>query len=261
MLVRLSPHEVHIWMADVQQVPARMMESYLQLMDQPERDRNTRYKTKDLRNLDCITRALLRSTLSSYIAKDPADWVFNVGPFGKPAIVGSAPELFFNLSHTSRYVVCAVSTLPGIGIDIENSARQVQVLQLAKRFFSAQEYRDLSNLPEEEQRERFFDLWTLKESYIKARGEGISLGLDKFSFELQPDAKIRICCDKELGDTPEYWRFSLSQPSGDHRMALAIKMGDKTTDLQLKQFITVPLQDTTGYSGFLSMSGSRNRTL
>ncbi len=269
--VQLLDNEVHIWRTDVQQVSVELIERYRQLMSGAELERNQRYRFEKSRHCDCVTRALARTVLSHYADIAPADWTFIKGEHGKPEISpGLAPALRFNLSHTDRFVVCAVTRTLDIGIDIENTQRKNQVLDIADHFFSKQEVSDLFALPKERQSDRFFDYWTLKEAYMKASGEGISLGLGNFSFHLNDDVnnsqKIGISFGEKIADNAEDWRFWLFRPAQDHRMGLALKTsqlkGGELKDRELDNrelnnkdlnsreepvvrfFQTVPLQNT-----------------
>jgi len=86
-------------------------------------------------------RALCRLALSHYTGVDPATWVFTAGKYGKPAI--ARPAAFraarFNLSHTDGLIVCAVGRAGEIGIDVEDTSRQVDIVQISRHFFSADE--------------------------------------------------------------------------------------------------------------------------
>jgi 4'-phosphopantetheinyl transferase len=95
-------------------------------------------------------------------------------------------NLHFNISHSGDYVVVAFSDCP-VGIDIEKN--KGNRLKVAQRFFTQQELNDLFLFAEEqEQVDYFYQLWTLKESYMKAIGKGISMSLDSFSFQKFPNA-------------------------------------------------------------------------
>jgi 4'-phosphopantetheinyl transferase len=80
----------------------------------------------------------------------------------------------------------------------------------------------LRALPLSQQRARFFDFWTLKEAYIKARGLGLSLPLERFWFTVSAGA-IGIDIDPSLGDHPARWRFTLRAPSPRHVIATAVE--------------------------------------
>src|SRR6185436_18685723 len=95
------------------------------------------------------------------------------------------PRLHFNLTNTRGLVACAVSVAHAeVGVDAEALDRSGETVAIADRYFSTEEVRALRALPESAQRQRFFAYWTLKESYIKARGLGLRLPLDQFSFRL-----------------------------------------------------------------------------
>ena len=102
--------------------------------------------------------------------------------FGKP-MLKNFEAIHFNLAHSGDWVVCGVSDDP-IGIDVE--IIKFIDLGIAKSFFTSQEYNDILNQPKEKQIKYFYKFWTLKESYVKAEGKGLSIPLDSFSFCILP---------------------------------------------------------------------------
>ena len=99
---------------------------------------------------------------------------------GKPYLEGN--PLYFNLSHSGSYVLCAVSSAP-VGCDIEIAA--TPNLRMAQRFFCPEETQWIQNGQSSTlQADRFYRLWTLKESYVKAIGQGLQLPLNRFCFDL-----------------------------------------------------------------------------
>ena len=107
------------------------------------------------------------------------DFSLRYGENGKPHLADNA--VFFNLSHSENTVICAVSERE-IGVDAEKVG-EVD-LEIARRFFHRDEFALLENLPtNEEKRDMFFRLWTLKESFVKALGKGILMPLDSFCVE------------------------------------------------------------------------------
>lgn len=217
-------------------------------MSPAECARNRRFKSAPLRNAHSITRALLRTVLSHYSDCPPTRWEFAEAAHGKPYISSPTTSLNFNLSHSTEWIACAIADFPLLGIDVERTGRDVAILRLAKRFFSRREYEDVKKLAGAARKNRFFDYWTLKESYIKARGEGISLGLDKFSFGIADRGNITIECDEQLQDEPRAWQFWLSAGEGDHRLALAAKPPEPRA-IAVRHFITIPRHGTETYSG------------
>jgi 4'-phosphopantetheinyl transferase len=120
--------------------------------------------------------------------------------------------------------------------------RSGELLDVADRFFSPSEVAALRALPREEQLDRFFFYWTLKESYIKARGMGLAIPLSQFSFELDSarERGIRIRFDPELKDDPARWDFSALSYGRRHAIASSLeRLPESEIRLVLRE--TVPL--------------------
>lgn len=194
-----------------------------------------------------LTRALLRTTLSRYRPHPPQRWRFVANRYGRPAVAEPPCALNFNLSHTHGLVVCAVSGGRTVGVDVEYLDRNTDTAGIAERFFSASETAALLALPAAAQRERFFAYWTLKESYMKARGMGLALPLGQFSFELdETGGRIGIRFGPQVDDRPERWRFWRHRPGPAHRLALCVERRDDDPPLQVSLRRTLPLTDGGG---------------
>ena len=135
-------------------------------------------------------RNYLRKVLSRYSDLMPEAWRFEYGEKGKPSLVAEQQlktGLNFNISHSKEHLLIAVCQIEGkqvqLGVDIEHARSSTNIDSIMKHYFSDKELADLLELSKEEQRERFFDLWALKESYIKATGHGLATSLRSFSFE------------------------------------------------------------------------------
>ena len=156
----------------------------------------------------------------------PEHWVFLQNSFGKPAIGNDIPiaeKIEFSISHTAGLIVCGVRSKGALGVDIENLHSRPAPLNIANAYFSAMEKEALSLLPPELQIERFFQYWTLKESYIKARGLGLSIPLDEFSFHFPKPDQVRFSVSQQLEDQPSNWRFWQLRPSKDHLASICAK--------------------------------------
>ncbi len=97
---------------------------------------------------------------------------------------------------------------------------------------------DLRALPEADQPVVFFDYWTLKEAYIKARGLGLALPLGQFTFLRPPGRAPEIAFAPELHDDPASWQFAQFWPTPDHRMAVAVRRTGR--DLPIEVTAVVP---------------------
>lgn len=169
-----------------------------------------------------FAHALLRLALSDH-APDiaPSAWTFAAGRYGRPFVTTPlAVPLYFSLSHTEGCVTCIVSAHEAVGVDAEQVRPRGTMMDIARGAFAQEEVETLQRLPPHDALERFFDFWTLKEAYLKARGFGLHLPLDGFAMQVLPDG-IRIGFKPAIDDDPHAWRFVLSSPSPTHRLAIA----------------------------------------
>lgn len=120
---------------------------------------------------------LARYSIGQYLGNPGQEISLVFGKKGKPHI-GNLQDVHYNISHSGNYVVCAVASSE-IGIDVER-IRKVN-LRIAERFFSSSEIHDLMALGEEERMHYFITLWTIKESYLKAIGRGLTQHLNSFT--------------------------------------------------------------------------------
>lgn len=121
------------------------------------------------------TRGTLRKILAPFLECDPRTIFFDYSSAGKPSIAGS--PLHFNVSHSHELAIFAVSERR-IGIDVEHVCSRNSYAGIARRYFSPEEQSLLSSVPPEERQRWFFRIWTLKEAYLKATGEGLA-GLER----------------------------------------------------------------------------------
>jgi len=220
--------EVQVWyLLDDGSISQAELRRYYALLNDEERGRYERYRVESARRQFLIARALVRSTLSRYVPTPAKEWTFVSNQYGRPEI--ASPQLprslRFNLSHTSGLLSCAVAWERDVGVDVEWLGRRTGGVHLARRFFSQAEVADLLCVPTERQRDAFFDYWTLKEAYIKARGKGLAIPLGHFSFRLAEGCLPSISFAPELADTPDCWQFGQHMPSGEHKLAVAVDRG------------------------------------
>src|SRR4051812_26809730 len=212
---------VDVWFAreallDDARVGARLVG----LLDADERARCDRMAHESGRRQQLLARAMQREVLSRYEpAIAPTDWRFERSAGGRPVLAPAfaATGLNFNVAHTAGMAVIAVGRVPRIGVDVEARDKRVP-LPVARRYFSPREAAALDALAPESRPHRFLRLWTLKEAYLKAVGEGLPGGLDRMTFTLGEDAGITFehADDAEAG----HWAFrEFSQE--DHLLALA----------------------------------------
>ena len=215
-------------------------DAYRALLSPDEHERMARLIFERDRRRFLLTRALVRTMLSRYAGVPPADWSFIANVHGRPEILDrprGVPDLRFNLSHTEGLIACAVTIGREVGVDVEHIGRRL-THDVAGRFFAPREVSDLRVLPEDERHRAFFDYWTLKEAYIKARGFGLALPLADFAFKLSPPAPPRITFEPSLEDDPATWQFHQEWPTPLHRLGLAVRR--EGADLPVRIRFAVP---------------------
>jgi 4'-phosphopantetheinyl transferase len=176
----LPTHEVHVWRASLARSPEEV-ERLMGVLAEDERARAARFHfAHDARRFG-VGRALLRVLLSRYTQVAAEKVQFQYSQYGKPVLAGQEQGLYFNLSHSHEMALYAFSVQQEPGIDIEFLRRPIpDAVQLAKRFFSAQEYQLLASLPLNEVPAHFFRMWVRTEAVLKAQGIGLS-GLDHYT--------------------------------------------------------------------------------
>jgi 4'-phosphopantetheinyl transferase len=194
------------------------------MLDEDERRRADRFHFPADREAFTAAHALTRAMLSEVTGKRSAAWRFVEGQYGRPEVAWpcATGALRFNISHTRGLVACAVA-YRAVGVDVECTDHMAD-LGIADSVFAPEEALVLKSAPPALQRAQFFRLWTLKEAFIKATGEGLTRPLRSFSFTLDP---VRIQFHPERigfprSDDPVKWQFAEYRPSPQQHLALAV---------------------------------------
>ncbi|MGL1931829.1 MAG: 4'-phosphopantetheinyl transferase superfamily protein [Desulfotalea sp.] len=242
--IKLEATEIHLWCASQNEINDPVLLSlYAKLLSDEEKKQWRRFRFERHRHQYLITRALVRSVLSHYHHVAPEEWLFSKNKYGRPEAVQQPKtgKLRFNLSRTDGLILCGVVLNDDIGVDVENTNQELSVDEMAKFSLSSLESRELMNLSRERQQLRLYDYWTLKESFIKARGMGLSLPLKQFSFHLGPKEPLKISFDSK-GEDPRFWHFWRLQLSDNHLGAVAVK-NTQSNNYRLTIKKIVPLKD------------------
>lgn len=226
-MLQLPAGEVHLWLSRYDHIDdPRVLDTCRDMLTAEERAQTARFHFPDDRRRHLVTRALLRSTLSLYADADASAWRFVSNAYGRPALAqshGDACALSFNLSHTRHLIALAITRGVAIGVDVENHAAREAPLDIAGHFFSHDEAAELATIAPAQRQRRFYEYWTLKEAYIKARGMGLSLPLDKFTFHYPCERGIGLALQPELGDDATRWRLWQLQPEPDYLLAMCVE--------------------------------------
>ncbi len=241
----LTPGGADLWLLDLDTVEPAVLERYGTLMSDEEHEHERRLRFPGGRERHRCTRALVRTALSHYTGHDPREWVFTTGAHGKPDIAQPAETgLRFNISHSGRMVLCAVTCGAAVGVDVEKIRELPKAVELARRFFAPQEAAAVERASPRQRSREFLRIWTFKESYVKAQGVGLLVPLDGFFFTLSADAAPTIGFADPESDAPENWQFAEVCDAESYQIALAVRR-PPATPLSICIRHTVPLLYTT----------------
>lgn len=156
-----------------------MAQALLSAVSAEKRQKIARFVRREDQYRSLLGDALVRSTIVRHTPLANADIRFVANDYGKPSLAGKT-DFSFNLSHSGSWVAMIWSKSPlMLGVDVERVAPID--FRIAESFFSPRENVDLAARTGEAKLDYFYRLWTLKESYIKAIGKGLSMPLGRFS--------------------------------------------------------------------------------
>jgi 4'-phosphopantetheinyl transferase len=223
----LGEEEVHVWRAALNRNPLSV-QNLQQTLAPEEQRRAERFHFQEDREHFIVGRGLLRIILGRYLDMEPKHLRFCYSPYGKPALAeGSGGNaLQFNLSHSHGMALYAVTRRRDLGIDLEQIRTDWASEQIAARFFAPGEVAQLRALPANMWHEAFFHCWTRKEAYIKARGEGLSLPLDKFEVSLAPGESAALLSTKSDPEEASRWSMKELRVGPGYAAALVVQGHD-----------------------------------
>ncbi|MCB9707950.1 MAG: 4'-phosphopantetheinyl transferase superfamily protein [Myxococcales bacterium] len=216
---------VDVWYWQTREVGESVRGAAEALLNDTEKARQKRLQLPSAKDEFCLSRYMLRTCLSTYCDVAATEWRFKDNVYGKPEISypSLSEPLAFNLSHTLHGIALAVSSIDEVGIDLEHTERRASILEIAERFYSTREYNEIGMLPRDDGRRRFFEYWTLRESYVKARGLGAALLFAHLAFHIDRGGHVCLAPNPALNDDVSGWHFQLMSPEKRHVMALALR--------------------------------------
>jgi len=211
-----SGGELHVWRLRVDRGAAAAL-PVRDLLSAAERERAARFHLE--RDAVCFTlcRARLRLLLGRAIGVDAAAVRFEYGAAGQPLLAGGSGPCF-SVSHSGAFALIAISAGGRVGVDLERIRSRADCDVAA--YFSEDEVRRLRSLPPDDRERAFFRCWTRKEAYLKARGDGLGFGLQRFAVTLGPAEPPRLLWVR--GEPGEARRWDLRDLPVDPAYSAAI---------------------------------------
>ena len=215
-------NEVHLWLAAVPDCLPDL-ETLREALNAEERERAARFHFKRDCERYIVARGVLRLLLTTYFGT--SQFALTTNKFGKPLLQPPHDTLHFNVSHSRDLALFGFTRMGEIGADVECIRPDFATQEIANRFFAPDEAATLTQLGEGERAGAFFNCWTRKEAYIKARGIGLSLGLSTFTVTLKPgEAAALIRVDNDAG-APTRWTMLDLDVGAEYRAAAAFEGG------------------------------------
>ena len=223
--LRLPVDGVDFWYIHTDAIsPGEALERFQHYLSTDEKDAHHKFVFEVDRHSYLLSHVLVRLAISHYLGLPPESWTFRRGPHGKPSLSGPTEvPLKFNLSHSTGVAVCGVTMDQELGVDVEALPARQSIHEIAARFFSKQEVEMLQKLTPEESDKTALELWTLKESFVKALGLGLSLEPHRFGFILESHAAPRLEFTIGVGEPVQDWQFARLALRSSHTAAIALK--------------------------------------
>jgi 4'-phosphopantetheinyl transferase len=219
---RLNEAEVHLWVVSLVVTPQRLSD-FERILSSNERQRAGLFqKALDARRY-VAARGSLRSLLGTYLMIEPDRLQLTYDALGKPQLADEEAFVSFSVSHSDDWGLLGFSRGHRIGVDLECIRAEIDVKDLAKRFFSPNEFRKLRALPADKQREAFYCGWTRKEAYLKGRAEGLSYGLDRVEVSLAPGEPAIIIKTSDDPNVSQRWTVQHLSPEPGYVGAAAVE--------------------------------------
>lgn len=178
----LAAGDVHVWVASLDVAP-RELHAFRRTLGAGEEDEAAQLASPTGRRRFIARRGLRRAVLARYVGCDPESLRFQLGDAGKPELAGGH-DLRFNCSHSGGLALYAVARGRRLGVDVEWLRPVRGALAIARSLFSPIEAASLDTVPAGEVDEAFLRCWTRKEAFLKATGDGLGGGLDRFTVSL-----------------------------------------------------------------------------
>jgi 4'-phosphopantetheinyl transferase len=216
---------VDLWRIGLEADPQKIR-SFYEYLSKDERSKARQFVFERDRRRYIAGRGSLRAILSEYVGIAPSSLRFRYGSRGKPGLdLPSDERLFFNLSHSEELCILAVTVAGEVGADVEH-ARPLANEETAKLFFSPAETVELLSLSGPQREAGFFNCWTRKEAFLKARGEGLSTPLGSFDVSLKPGEPARLIRTAEDADEAPRWTLKDVEVPAGYYASVALRVPD-----------------------------------
>ena len=232
-----APGTVQVWEIALD-MPASVVAGAQACLPEVELVRAKAFRDESTKHRHILAHAALRCLLAHKLRCNPREITFQIGPFGKPALPAERhAALHFNLSHSGELALVALCDAAEVGVDIEHIRPVRDPIALAKRFFTPGEQDELAAAPPEDQINCFFRLWTQKEALLKATGQGIANGLQRFEVTCRGGGGLVAMDGEKITETE--WSLANWSPHAEYVAGCAVYVRNATIALKPFSFADI----------------------
>jgi 4'-phosphopantetheinyl transferase len=217
--------KIHVYRLNLTESSAECYQESYRLLDPEERERADRYRHQKSKHAFVRVRSALRVLLGHYLGHPAESVRFDLGEKGKPRLAGTAPNrgLVFNVSHSAEWALIALALDTALGVDVERIRAMTHMEGMAERCLSVTELTWWETLPESQREAAFFSFWSCKEAFVKATGEGITLGLADCVVDVSSHPRLSAIPER-CGKAEDWWLDEI--PIGEGNCAIVCHQGE-----------------------------------
>ena len=237
----LTDSDIHVWCASLN-VSKEDLSHYESWLSLDEKARAQRFYFEKDRDHFIVGRGLLRTLIGHYLKIEPAQIEFIYEDYGKPALKPDLQDktLEFNLSHSKGLALYVFNWNRKVGIDVEQIHAMPDMDDFAERFFSPRESAYINSLSGQPKEIAFFKLWTCKEAFLKANGNGLTVPINEVEISLEPEGSARLEAIGEEKTQTSYWQLEIFNPVQGYQAALAVEGKGAVPGMITRLFLTYP---------------------
>ena len=189
-LAYLCDDQIHIWIVRLDRCP---INDSWHLLSADEQNRAGRFRFEVDKVRFANGRSALRRILGRYLGAPAKSLRFRYNAHGKPELSQSPQAIQFNVTHSREIALIALVRNIAIGVDLEAVRNDFSIGDLSEGVLSRPELERFRATPPEAQQLEFFKTWVVKEAFLKAIGEGLSVAPNSLEADSLPARLIDVC--------------------------------------------------------------------
>jgi len=234
-LPKIQPGDCHLWRLSLEE-SEKGLARLTQYLSSEERKRAEHFLVPAPRLQYIVTRSALRLLLGSYLGIPCETIQFCLNQYGKPSLPPPLAQLRFNVSHSGKLALIAISKEVDVGVDIEQHRLLNDGPGLAKMILCQEDLDQWLELSPNDQFRAFYQAWTRKEAVAKALGYGLTLDFKHLRVSFTPTAQTQLInIEPNLGVAREWTLIDINAGDG-YSAALAAR----TSKIKLMQYMLPP---------------------